>query len=140
MRGKGREWKHYFTLKAVTQCSRLSQERWSFSRSNWTKHWETWSYLRPVPALNKRVDKEPPEVPFQLNYPMDLQCSGNEPGLIFNWKVVREGNITEEFTGCFFLYSTVSVQLNNSKINEFLGILLILNIPKNAFWRLDVVM
>lgn len=70
----GREWKRYFTLKVVNQWSKLSQESWSFSRSNWTKRWATWFHLRAAPALTRRMDKKPPEVPSRLNYPMDLQC------------------------------------------------------------------
>lgn len=40
-----------------------------FSKPNWTKPWATRSELRAGPALSRRLDLRPPEVPSNVNFP-----------------------------------------------------------------------
>lgn len=45
---------------------------WRFSKPNWTKPWATRSELRAGPALSRRLDLRPPEVPSNVNFPIPM--------------------------------------------------------------------
>lgn len=56
---------------------------WKFSKSSWTKPWESRCDFTANPALSLRFNQSPPDVLFHLNYPMALSsfcqqssCSG----------------------------------------------------------------
>ena len=66
-------------MKDMLRWTKLPREFWQppACKPNWIKPWAIWSDLRINPAVSKRLDERPPEVPSHLCYPQYWNRSWN---------------------------------------------------------------